>query len=170
MSQLKRPSFDDPHGQAVVIPAGVSEDWWQPQPANGHAEVILSPRNIKSVHQFSMGTQTMPVGGTVRIHAHDRSEEVLYVLQGHGTAVVDGKEEPMEPGTTLFLGHNKSHTFHNSGTQEIKWVWFFMPGGLEDFFEQIGRSRTAGEAPPLPFARPADVKAIEASTVFSTDV
>jgi mannose-6-phosphate isomerase-like protein (cupin superfamily) len=170
MSESKRASFDDPHGQAVVIPDAVSEGWWQPQPANGHADVILSPRNIRSVHPFSMGTQTVPVGGTVRLHAHDRSEEVLYVLQGHGTAVVDGKEETMAPGTALFLGHNRSHTFHNSGTQEMKWLWFFMPGGLEDFFEQIGRPRIAGEASPQPFARPSDVKAIEAATVFAAKV
>lgn len=167
MSDSKTLSFDDPHGQAAVIPAGVSEGWWQPQPANGHADVILSPRNIKSVHRFSVGTQTLPPGGMVRLHAHDCSEEVLYVLQGQGSAVVDGKQERMAAGTTLYLGHNKTHTFLNDGTDDLKWVWFFMPGGLEDFFEQIGRPRTEGEPAPEPFSRPADVKAIEAATVFA---
>jgi hypothetical protein len=35
------------------------------------------------------------------------------------------------------------------------------PPGLEDFFKAIGRPRTPGEPPPAPFARPADVVAIE---------
>jgi hypothetical protein len=35
------------------------------------------------------------------------------------------------------------------------------PPGLEDFFKAIGRPRTPGEPAPAPFARPADVVAIE---------
>ncbi|MFV0678159.1 cupin domain-containing protein [Variovorax sp. tm] len=160
-------AFEDPHGDSVVIPQDSSESWWQPQPANGHAEVILSPRNIRSVHKFSVGTQTLPPGGTVRLHSHDRSEEVLYVLEGEGAAEVDGKKARMAPNTTLYLGHNQTHTFTNDGTVDLKWVWFFMPGGLEDFFEGIGRKRATGEPAPVPFARPADVKEIEAKTVFA---
>lgn len=168
MTQPTSPlTFDDAHGDSQVIPQDASPSWWQPQPANGHAEVILSPRNIRSFHQFSMGTQTLPPGGTVRLHSHDRSEEVLYVIEGQGAAIVDGKAERMAPNTTLYLGHNQTHTFTNDGTTDLKWVWFFMPGGLEDFFEAIGRTRTPGEPTPEPFARPSDVKAIEEATVFS---
>jgi hypothetical protein len=35
------------------------------------------------------------------------------------------------------------------------------PPGLEHFFEAIGRRRTPGEPAPAPFARPADVVAVE---------
>jgi hypothetical protein len=35
------------------------------------------------------------------------------------------------------------------------------PPGLEKFFEAIGRPREAGQAPPAPFERPADVVAVE---------
>ncbi|GAB2491339.1 cupin domain-containing protein [Comamonas humi] len=167
MTQPTSLTFDDPHGDSQVIPQDASASWWQPQPANGHAEVILSPRNIRSFHPFSMGTQTLPPGGTVRLHSHDRAEEVLYVIEGQGAAIVDGKPERMAPNTTLYLGHNQTHTFTNDGTTDLKWVWFFMPGGLEDFFEAIGRTRTPGEPAPEPFARPSDVKAIEEATVFS---
>lgn len=103
----------------------------------------------------------------MRLHAHDRSEEVLFVLEGEGSANVDGKTYRMTPHTTLYLGHNKTHTFTNDGTADLKWVWFFMPGGLEDFFEGIGRERHPEELAPFPFARPDDVKAIEAATVFA---
>jgi hypothetical protein len=40
-------------------------------------------------------------------------------------------------------------------------LWVITPPGLEDFFRAIGRPRAAGEAAPPPFARPADVVAIE---------
>lgn len=41
-----------------------------------------------------------------------------------------------------------------------------MPGGLDDFFRQIGRVRQPGEPAPQSFARPADIDRIEANTVF----
>ena len=46
-------------------------------------------------------------------------------------------------------------------------MWVLVPGGLEDFFQAIGRPRQAGEAAPEPFARPENVAEIEAATVFA---
>jgi hypothetical protein len=43
----------------------------------------------------------------------------------------------------------------------MTWLWLMVPHGLEGFFRAIGRPRSAGEAPPEPFARPADVIDIE---------
>ena len=47
-------------------------------------------------------------------------------------------------------------------------MWVLAPGGLEDFFEGIGRPRAAGEPVPKPFARPENVAEIEANTVFAS--
>ncbi len=159
--------FVEAKGQSAVIAADASPTFWQPLPANGHAECVLSSSALRSVHRFSMGTQTLPPGGRVRLHAHDAGEEVLYVIEGQGCAEVDSETHRMAPGTTLYLGHNVAHTFFNDGTTDLKWVWYFMPGGLEDFFAAIGRPRVAGEPAPAPFARPADAKEIEARTVFA---
>lgn len=129
--------------------------------------LILSPRNVRTIHPFSFGSQMLPPGGTVRLHAHDKAEEVLHVLEGKGTAVVAGQVYAMTAGTTLYLGHNQSHTFTYDSDQDLKWIWFFMHGGLEDFFEGIGKERRPGEATPENFARPESVKAIENATVFA---
>lgn len=167
MSTLPRLSFDDARGDALAVPAGMAPAFWQPVPANGHAECILSEKNIRTFHRFSMGTQTLPPGGRVRLHAHDTSEEVFYVVEGQGRAEIGGETHRMAPGATLYMGHNVPHTFINDGEADLKWVWFFMPGGLEDFFAAIGRPRAPGEPAPAPFARPSDVLQIEANTVFA---
>jgi len=159
--------FDAPAGDLRVAAHDHCVGYWQPQPANGYAEVILSPENIDTVHRFSMGRQLLPPGGRVRPHAHERAEEVLYVLSGTGSAEIEGKTYRMNPGTTLYLGHNRAHTFHNDGHEDLQWVWFFMPGGLETFFAAIGPKRHAGEPAPAPFARPADIVAIEANSVIA---
>ena len=166
MEPDKRLTFDQARGDALVVPDGAGKGYWQPKPANGYAEVILAPTDTQSVHRFSMGRQLLPPGGRVRLHAHDRGEEVFYVLKGSGVAEIDGQAHRLSPGTTLYFGHNRGHTILNDGDGDLSWVWFFMPGGLDDFFSAIGRARAAGEAAPAPFERPADVREIEKRTVF----
>lgn len=167
MSDKVPMTFDRPHGELHVVHEGGALAHWQPVPANGYAEVLLASHDVDSVHRFSMGRQLLPPGGRIRLHAHDRSEEVFYVLRGRGVAEIDGAPHPLAPGTTLYFGHNRRHTIVNDGDEDLQWVWFFLPGGLEDFFAAIGRPRLAGEAPPAPFARPADVETIERDTVFA---
>lgn len=161
-------NFSAPQGDLRVAAHDDCVSHWQPQPANGYAETILCPDNINSVHRFSMGRQLLPPGGRVRLHSHEEAEEVIYVLSGSGTAEIEGKTHPMLPGTTLYLGHKRDHTFLNDGAVDLQWLWFFLPGGLETFFAAIGPERKAGEATPTPFARPADIAEIEARTVIKT--
>ena len=52
--------FDAPAGDLRVAAHDDCVGYWQPQPANGYAEVILSPQNIDTVHRFSMGRQLLP--------------------------------------------------------------------------------------------------------------
>jgi mannose-6-phosphate isomerase-like protein (cupin superfamily) len=160
-------SFEAPRGEMRVVPEGAGKGYWQPKPANGYAEVILASNEIDSVQKFSMGRQLVPPGCRVRLHAHDRAEEVFYVLSGSGLAEIDGQPHRLSPGLALYFGHNRQHTIINDGTEDLQWLWFFMPGKLEDFFAAIGRERKAGEPMPEPFERPADVREIEKRTVFA---
>lgn len=161
-------TFSAPRGDLRVAASGDCVSHWQPLPANGYAETILCPDNINTVHRFSMGRQLLPPGGRVRLHSHEQAEEVLYVLAGSGTAEIEAATHRMLPGTTLYLGHNRVHTFLNDGTEDLQWLWFFMPGGLETFFAAIGPERKVGDPTPPPFARPANIAEIEARTVIKT--
>ena len=160
-------SFEQPAGEVRVVAPDSCPSYWQPVPANGYAEVMLDSGNLDSVHKFSMGRQLIPPGCRVRLHAHDRAEEVFYVLSGSGVAEIDGVPHRLEPGVTLFFGHNRQHTLINDGAGDLQWLWFFMPGRLEEFFAAIGRERKPGENAPEPFARPDDVREIEKRTVFA---
>jgi mannose-6-phosphate isomerase-like protein (cupin superfamily) len=152
--------------EVAVVHAGEGRSYWQPEPANGFVEVKFSPRTIRSRAGFALGTQTVPPGGYVREHAHADAEEVIHFLSGQGTAVIDGVEQAVGPGTTLFLGAGHAHRFINAGSDDLTFLWCIMPNGLDEFFAAIGRPRRAGEAPPAPFARPADVLKVEAATGF----
>ncbi len=156
-------------GDVLVVQPGAAESYWQPVPANGHIEVIFAPHRVAMEHPIGLGTQTVAVGAYVREHAHDRNEEVLYVVSGRGRAVIDGENHPMVPGAAFFIGKNRRHMFINEGQEALTFVWLIVPNGLEDFFRLIGRPRRDDEPAPEPFARPADVLEIERQTVFAAE-
>ena len=156
-------------GVAQVVQPDEGESFWQPVPADGYAQVQVSRRNVASNDRFSAGVQVIAPGCFIREHCHDVHEELLFFFEGTGRVLVDGVEHPVKPGTMVYLGPMAKHKIINDGAGALKMTWMLMPGGLEDFFEAIGRRRRPGEAPPPSFPRPDNVAEIEANTVFASD-
>jgi quercetin dioxygenase-like cupin family protein len=150
----------------VAVQPGEGRSYWQPVPANGYTTVMLSGEQTVSGN-VSMGTQTVAAGGFVREHAHPAQEELIYVLEGSGIALIQDVEHPMVQGALFYFGPNTRHKFTNTGATPLTFAWTMLPAGLEKFFASIGRTRSEGEAAPQPFPRPADVGAIELGTVFA---
>ncbi len=156
-----------PAASLVVVQPEEGREFWQPVPANGFVRCILSAAEIGAETPFAMGTQTVDAGCFVREHQHPENEEVIFVLDGEGEALLDGADRaPMRKGTCLFLPKGRPHRFQASEAGPMTFLWLIMPGGLETFFARIGREKRAGEAKPAPFPRPEDVARIEAETVF----
>ena len=158
---------DAPKGVAFVVQPDEGESFWQPVPANGYAEVLVSKRNDPSIAGFSSGIQIIAPGCHIREHQHGTEQEVLFFFEGRGHVVVNGEETPVRPGTMVYSGPGNAHKIVNDGRDDLKMMWVLMPGGLEDFFQAIGRPRHPGEPAPAPFARPENVAEIEAGTVFA---
>ncbi|HXH84612.1 MAG TPA: cupin domain-containing protein [Candidatus Tectomicrobia bacterium] len=150
----------DVRGHVVVVQPEEGASYWQPVPANGHADPKLTPANTR-FDGLSMGYQTIAPGGRVREHSHADQVELQICFRGRGRVVVDGVSHPLRPGTACFLGHDVKHEIVNEGEDDLVMLWVISPPGLEDFFRAIGRPRAAGEPAPPPFARPDDVVAIE---------
>ena len=154
-------------GSVVVCQPDQGESFWQPVPANGYSEVRVSKRNSAKIEGFSSGIQVIAPGCHIREHQHGAEEELLFFFEGEGKVLVNGVEHPIRPGTTVYVGPWNKHKIVNDGGTDLKMLWVLMPGGLEDFFEAIGRPRRPGEPAPEPFPRPENVEEIERATVFS---
>jgi quercetin dioxygenase-like cupin family protein len=155
-------SAEGARGHAVVVQPDQGPSWWQPVPANGHADPRLTPGATR-FDGLSMGYQTIAPGGRVREHSHGNQIELQICFRGRGHVMVDGARHPLVPGTACFLGYDVRHEIVNEGPDELVMLWVITPPGLEDFFRAIGRPRRPGESAPPPFARPEDVVAIERS-------
>ena len=153
---------DDLKGHAVVVQPGDGLSFWQPVPANGHADPALHPA-VTRFDGLSMGFQTIAPGGRIREHSHGDQVELQICFRGRGRVLVEGTSHPLEPGTACFLGYDVRHEILNESTEELVMLWIVSPPGLENFFAAIGRPRRPGEPAPEPFARPVDVMAIERS-------
>ncbi len=156
----------DAVGDAKILGPEDGDSHWQPVPANGHVRNLFSNTSVRSVNRFSLGTQTVAPGCFIREHTHDRNEEIIVVIEGKGFVRLDGELHPLERGSAVFLGFNRKHQFINPGPKPLTFVYYFMPGGLDDFFREIGRPRQPGEPTPEPFPRPENVAEIERRTVF----
>jgi quercetin dioxygenase-like cupin family protein len=152
--------IDRVRGRAVVMQPGDGPSYWQPVPANGHADPKLYPGNT-GFDGLSMGYQTIAPGGRVRQHSHGDQIELQICFRGKGRVMVDGTPHDLAPGTACFLGYDVKHELINEGTDELVMLWVISPPGLEHFFETIGRAREAGVPAPPPFERPREVVAIE---------
>jgi quercetin dioxygenase-like cupin family protein len=155
-------SVEGARGHAVVVQPDQGPSWWQPVPANGHADPRLTPDDTR-FDGLSMGYQTIAPGGRVREHSHGEQIELQICFRGRGHVVVDGARHPLVPGTACFLGYDVRHEIVNEGPEDLVMLWVITPPGLEHFFQAIGRPRRPGETAPAPFARPEGVVAIERS-------
>ena len=163
------PDTPMPQAPLVVVQPDDARSFWQPVPANGFVRCMLASNEIGAETPFSMGTQLVDPGCFVREHVHPDNEEVIFVLEGSGEALLNGTDKvPMQKGTCIFLGKGRSHRFQASEDGPMTFMWLMMPGGLETFFARIGRERKPGDPQPPNFPRPVDVLQIEAETVFGT--
>ena len=151
---------DSARGCATVIQPSEGDSFWQPVPANGHADPKLTPANTR-YDALSMGYQTIASHSRVREHSHGDQIELQICFRGRGRVVVDGVSHLLVPGTACFLGYDVKHEIINEGEEDLVMLWVVTPPGLEKFFEAIGRPRLGDEKPPEPFERPTDVVAIE---------
>jgi oxalate decarboxylase/phosphoglucose isomerase-like protein (cupin superfamily) len=92
-------------------------------------------------------------------HNHPGSEEILYVLSGHGEQMVDD-EPPFEvgPGDTIYIGPDVYHSTTNTGWAPMRVLALYNPAGPEEVLQELDdyRSVPPGQAPLFRRAAEAD--------------
>jgi quercetin dioxygenase-like cupin family protein len=54
---------------------------------------------------------------TSEIHRHNFSDNVVYILQGNGTVVLDGQEHPVHPGLRISIPRGVAHGFRTAESE-----------------------------------------------------
>lgn len=84
-----------------------------------------SYREFLRVPSMSCGVYSLPAGADDPQVPHNE-DEVYYVVSGEGSIRVDSGDEPIRPGTTVFVAKGTEHKFH-SVTSKLTILVVFSP-------------------------------------------
>ena len=62
---------------------------------------------------------TVPVGNSIGLHAHDKDNEIFYILSGTGEYYDNGTKVVLEPGDTTICKDTEEHSLVNTGTEDL---------------------------------------------------
>ena len=87
--------------------------------------------------QVTVAVGVIPPGHVSPTHLHDIDEEVLYVLQGELTAILDGEEYTVGPGGTVFIPPGTWMALENRTETSVFSLGVLSRGELEECFRVL---------------------------------
>jgi mannose-6-phosphate isomerase-like protein (cupin superfamily) len=78
-------------------------------------------------------------GGSGNRHAG--ADQWLFIVSGHGLAIVDGERVPLRAGTLLLIERGEEHEIRATGRAALKTVNFYSPPA----YTAEGNERPAGK-------------------------
>jgi|GEM_PF-417227 len=122
---------------AIVLQPDEGEVLLLRRPGGGKVTIKVDPQNTGSM-RVAMGTQQMSLGYRIPLHRHEHQDEIIFVHQGKGKALLDQEEVDVEPGTTIYIPRGVWHGVENTSDEEAEIIWVVAPPGLENFFREAG--------------------------------
>jgi quercetin dioxygenase-like cupin family protein len=61
-------------------------------------------------------------GGIIGDHTHTRTEEIYFIVSGHGTMHVDGETRKVGPGDLILTPRNTTHGITTVGSESLEFV------------------------------------------------
>ena len=87
---------------------------------------LLSRRN-SCIRNQSLAEARLPVGGATAPHGHPRTEEIYYVLEGHGSMRVGDETRAVGRGDAVAIPPGALHQIHNTGSVVLKFLCCCAP-------------------------------------------
>ena len=78
------------------------------------------------------------------LHYHADREEIFEVLEDRFRFHCAGEEFDVAPGTSVVIPRNSVHGWVNLGPEAARLLFTFVPGGIDEFFPQIGQTPPDG--------------------------
>ena len=108
--------------------------------------VKVSPE-LGSQNDITIVQKIAPGKGT-GLHYHSDADEIFYVMEGTGTAVLGDKTHNIEVGDFIFIPKNLDHKLRkNDSTGILKVVFFMNKPGLLEFFKERHKQLEADKQP-----------------------
>ena len=98
---------------------------------------MLSEQGVTGSASISFGSVALQPGkGHVR-HNHPDADEIIYVVSGEGTQMLDDHEPvPVKPGACIWIPRGIYHSTVNTGPNPLHLVVAYVPAGAEQVLRQ----------------------------------
>ncbi|MGW3728460.1 cupin domain-containing protein [Streptomyces sp. NPDC000851] len=90
---------------------------------------------------------TTPPGGGPPLHIHEDVDESFYVIDGEYEIELDGEKHKAPAGSLVYGPRGVGHAFVNTWHRPSKMLCIATPGGVENWFEELGQL-IDGQGPP----------------------
>ena len=74
-----------------------------------------------------LALMTIPPGGDVGVEAHPHVEQLVFIADGRGKAVLDGAESQIGPGDVVVVTPGTRNDFVNSGAEPLRMYTVYAP-------------------------------------------
>ncbi len=142
-SEEERPDRLGPRRAVVIGPSEGTELWFQPssQESVGDGAVVTVKIDRIAVPYSRMMAAAQKLGAAgIPIHAHTFEDELIYVVSGHGSAIVGDEREEISlgPGSLVYVPSDEWHGVRNADPEHRMEILVVTTpsaaGGLADFF------------------------------------
>ncbi len=90
------------------------------------SRLMISPK-FMDAKGFAMGYQVMAPGGQSPVHTHETEQESFFFYSGKGIATLGDEKFEVGPETAYVAPAGVPHGIVNTGDEEIRFVWVFVP-------------------------------------------
>lgn len=87
---------------------------------------LLAHRN-SSIRNQSLAEARLRSGTSTTPHYHPRTEEIYYILSGHGLMRIDTQTNPVGPGDAIAIPPGQTHQITNTGEETLVFLCCCAP-------------------------------------------
>jgi len=98
--------------------------------------MIVSPWHFGPAEHMCFGVADFPANAHAPAHVHENAEEIIYVLTGGGEMYFDGKPEPVEAGSCVFIPKGVTHSINNTSNVVMRIAYVFSPPVMQGSYDK----------------------------------
>jgi mannose-6-phosphate isomerase-like protein (cupin superfamily) len=136
-----------PPAQAVPPGAGIlhAGDGQHILLSRGRELTIKVDSQLTPGVQMSMITEDLPPAAEIRVHLHEREDELILIRTGHGIVTLGERQIPVGPGATVYVPRGVWHGLRNTGEGLLGMSAVYSPPGFEQAFKDSLRPNRTPE-------------------------
>lgn len=119
-----------------------------PPTPDGRQVIVKFDSQLMPGIRMSMITEDLPPKSAIRVHLHQREDEIIFIRMGSGIATLGDREVTVSAGSVVYVPQGVWHGLRNNGTETLGMSAIYSPPGFEQAFKD--RLLRPNRTPPRP--------------------